>query len=203
MIRFIWIFHARADQIFLHGRLYRHRSSISLAMQNQLSLSSYNQRHTNRTWTSHAHSWIFRIQRKKKPQFLFGFGMQAPFRGGCIRVKSMSTTYIIGSRYGRQVPPIRIARFKTRHGALGRRVIIVNHKHRQVHRRGRWVHFMQRNGRPRRINWFLFQGGDGWFCMQENFGRRGISWFFMQTGKRQSGGRREIQGERRPIPMGG
>ena len=78
----------------------------------------------------------------------------------------MSTTYIIGSLYGRQVPPIRTTRFKTRHVAAGRRAIIINHKHRQVSRCGRWVRCRQRNGRPQRINRFLFQGVvKGFACM--------------------------------------
>ena len=66
LIRFILIFHTRADQIFLHGRLYSHGSSICPTMQNQLSPSPYNKRYTNRTWTAHAHSWIC-PSRTRKP----------------------------------------------------------------------------------------------------------------------------------------
>ena len=65
LIRFIWISHTRAEQIFLRWRLCRPLSSICPGMQNQLSPSPYNKRYTNRTGAFPAHSWIYPSQVRK------------------------------------------------------------------------------------------------------------------------------------------
>ena len=67
----------------------------------------------------------------------------------------MSATGKVALLDSGQVAPIRATKFQTRHGALRRRAIIVNHKPGKVSRRGQGIRCMQRNIEPRRINWFL------------------------------------------------